>query len=116
MTTEESSNTQSAPQMGQAELSAPGLPPTGQSRSDGAAVILESGALQWAGPGRRWHQSVKTRQADARREAPAPAIELQYEARVHHGPQRAGRRSAGARSVDLFCCAADHAYYFTQIK
>jgi hypothetical protein len=41
---------------------------------------------------------------------PASAIQLQYEARVHHGSQLAGRGATGACGVNLFCGPAHHAY------
>ena len=68
----------------------------------GAAAVLNSGAVQCpAGAGRGWHQDPQTREADAGRQAPASAIQLQHQARIHNGAFLAGDNPAHTRGFEL---------------
>src|ERR1700732_3827232 len=68
-------------------------------------------ADQWpAGPGRGWHQSSQTGQENAGRKAPASAIGIKHQARVHHGPFHAGCRLARTRGQERLFRAARRAH------
>src|SRR5271155_1162802 len=58
------------------------------------------------GPGRGWHQSPQARQENAGRKAPASAIGIKHQARIHHGALHAGRRIAGTRGQERLLRAA----------
>ena len=61
----------------------------------GATAVPTSCARQWpAGPGRGWHQSPQARQENAGRKAPASAIGIKHQTRIHHGAFHAGCRLA----------------------
>src|SRR6516162_3076764 len=75
----------------------------------GVAALHKSDAPQRpAGPGRGWRQGRQTRQKDARRQAPASAIQLQHQARIHHGTFHAGRGPARQRGLERLRRPARH--------
>src|SRR3979490_3063060 len=76
-----------------------------------AGAVSKPGADQWpAGPGRGWHQSSQTGQENAGRKAPASAIGIKHQARVHHGAFHAGCRHARTRGQERLFRAARRAH------
>src|SRR5271154_1114752 len=61
-------------------------------------------------PGRGRHQSPQARQENAGRKAPASAIGIQHQARVHHGAFHAGCRLARTRGQERLLRAARRAH------
>src|ERR1700683_1615401 len=76
-----------------------------------AAAVPGPRIGQWpAGPGRGRHQSPQARQENAGRKAPASAIGIQHQARVHHGAFHAGCRLARTRGQERLLRAARRAH------
>src|SRR6202451_2958965 len=76
-----------------------------------AVLIPRPRIGQWpAGPGRGRHQSPQARQENAGRKAPASAIGIQHQARVHHGAFHAGWRLARTRGQERLLRAARRAH------
>src|ERR1700756_2368713 len=77
----------------------------------GDETVPRPGSREWpACAGRRRHQGGEVRQEDAGREAAAPGIRQQHQARIHNGTFPAGSRHARAGSQFRFLGAAGHAH------